>query len=94
MRENAQPLVLRYVKGNIAIAHNGNLCKQGRIGTRTKRYRCYLQTTTDTEMIAYTIAKERLNSKSVEEAVEKTINHLCRCVFTYRYESAKTYCRS
>lgn len=27
-------------------------------------------------MIAYTIAKERLNSKSVEEAVEKTINHL------------------
>lgn len=34
------------------------------------------QTTTDTEMIAYTIAKERLNSKSVEEAVEKTINHL------------------
>ena len=25
MRENAQPLVLRYIKGNIAIAHNGNL---------------------------------------------------------------------
>ena len=25
LRENAQPLVLRYVKGNIALAHNGNL---------------------------------------------------------------------
>ncbi len=45
-------------------------------------------------MIAYTIAKERLNSKSVEEAVEKDYKSPCRCVFTYRYESAKTYCRS
>ena len=24
-RENAQPLVLRYIKGSLAIAHNGNL---------------------------------------------------------------------
>lgn len=76
MRENAQPLVLRYVKGNIAIAHNGNLVNKDELAQELSVTGAIFQTTTDTEMIAYTIAKERLNSKSVEEAVEKTINHL------------------
>ena len=76
MRENAQPLVLRYVKGNIAIAHNGNLVNKDELAQELSDTGAIFQTTTDTEMIAYTIAKERLNSKSVEEAVEKTINHL------------------
>ena len=78
MRENAQPLVLRYVKGNIAIAHNGNLVNKDELAQELSVTGAIFQTTTDTEMIAYTIAKERLNSKSVEEAVEKTINHLVR----------------
>lgn len=76
MRENAQPLVLRYIKGNIAIAHNGNLVNKDELAQELSVTGAIFQTTTDTEMIAYTIAKERLNSKSVEEAVEKTINHL------------------
>ena len=76
MRENAQPLVLRYVKGNIAIAHNGNLVNKDELAQELSVTGAIFQTTTDTEMIAYTIAKERLNSKSIEEAVEKTINHL------------------
>ena len=76
MRENAQPLVLRYVKGNIAIAHNGNLVNKDELAQELSVTGAIFQTTTDTEMIAYTIAKDRLNSKSVEEAVEKTINHL------------------
>lgn len=76
MRENAQPLVLRYIKGNIAIAHNGNLVNKDELADELSVGGAIFQTTTDTEMIAYTIAKERLNSSSVEEAIDKTIDHL------------------
>ncbi len=76
MRENAQPLVLRYIKGNIAIAHNGNLVNKDELIDELSVSGAIFQTTTDTEMIAYTIAKERLNSASVEEAVDKTVDHL------------------
>ena len=58
------------------IAHNGNLVNKDELAQELSVTGAIFQTTTDTEMIAYTIAKERLNSKSVEEAVEKTINHL------------------
>ena len=76
MRENAQPLVLRYSKGNIAIAHNGNLVNKGALMDELSVTGAIFQTTTDTEMIAYTIAKERLNCGSIEAAVERTIPHL------------------
>lgn len=76
LRENAQPLVLRYIKGSIAIAHNGNLVNKEELAKDLSITGAIFQTTTDTEMIAYTIAKERLRSASVEEAVEKAVNHL------------------
>lgn len=76
LRENAQPLVLRYVKGNIAIAHNGNLINKPELEEYLSRNGAIFQTTSDTEMIAYTIARHRLKCGSVEEAVEKTVRHL------------------
>lgn len=76
LRENAQPLVLRYVKGNIAIAHNGNLINKPELEKYLSRNGAIFQTTSDTEMIAYTIARHRLKCGSVEEAVEKTVRHL------------------
>lgn len=76
MRENAQPLVLRYIKGNIALAHNGNLVNKEALADELSVTGAIFQTTTDTEMIAYTIAKERLKSGSVEVAVERTMEQL------------------
>ncbi len=76
LRENAQPLVLRYIKGNIALAHNGNLVNKDALSEELSATGAIFQTTTDTEMIAYTIAKERIHSGSIEEAVEKTIPRL------------------
>lgn len=75
-RENAQPLVLRYVKGNIAIAHNGNLVNKDKLGEELSVAGAIFQTTTDTEMIAYTIARERLRTGSIEDAVNNAINYL------------------
>lgn len=68
-RENAQPLVLNYVKGTLALAHNGNLINANELRRDLEYTGAIFQTTIDSEVIAYHIARERLNSKTVEEAV-------------------------
>ncbi|MDD2971801.1 MAG: amidophosphoribosyltransferase [Lachnospiraceae bacterium] len=68
-RENAQPLVLNYVKGTLGLAHNGNLINAPELRHELEYTGAIFQTTIDSEVIAYHIARERLNSKTVEEAV-------------------------
>ncbi|MGN1097871.1 MAG: amidophosphoribosyltransferase [Clostridia bacterium] len=75
-RENSQPLVTKYVKGTLAIAHNGNLTNGGELREEFENRGLIFQTTIDSEAIAYVIARERLNSKSVEEAVIKSIPYI------------------
>ena len=67
--ENAQPLVMRYVKGTLAVAHNGNLTNAVEIRRELERTGAIFQTTIDSEVICYVIARERLKCHSVEEAV-------------------------
>ena len=69
--ENAQPLVLNYVKGMLAIAHNGNLVNADELRNRLAKTGAISQTTTDSEAIAYQIARARVSSHSIEEAVKK-----------------------
>lgn len=69
VRENAQPLVMRYIKGTLAIAHNGNLTNAYELRQLLAHQGCIFQTTIDTEVIAYMIARERVNSHSIEDAV-------------------------
>lgn len=76
LRENAQPLVLRYIKGNLAIAHNGNLINKPELEEELSQDGAIFQTTSDTEMIAYTIARHRKKAGSIEGAVRDTIEHL------------------
>ena len=68
-RENAQPLTIKYVKGTLAVVHNGNLLEVDRL-RRDFEYRgAIFHTSSDSELIAYAIAQERLRCGSVEEAV-------------------------
>ena len=67
--ENTQPLVLNYIKGTLALAHNGNLINADKLRDEFSRTGAIFQTTTDTEVIAYAIARERVDSHSIEEAV-------------------------
>ena len=69
IRENAQPLVLNYVKGTLGLAHNGNLINAAELRRELEYTGAIFQTTIDTEVIAYHIARERLHTKTVEEAV-------------------------
>lgn len=75
-RENAQPLVLNYVKGTLGLAHNGNLINTPELRQELAYTGAIFQTTIDSEIIAYYIAKERLNSKTVEEAVGRAMNKI------------------
>lgn len=70
-RENAQPLVLNYVKGTLVLAHNGNLINANELRQELEYTGAIFQTTIDSEVIAYHIARERLTSKTVEEAVKR-----------------------
>ena len=70
--ENAQPLVLSYIKGTLALAHNGNLVNAPELKWELVQNGAVFHTTTDSELIAFHIARERVHTKSVEEAVRKT----------------------
>ena len=73
---NTQPLVLNYVKGTLALAHNGNLVNTPQLRRELEYTGAIFQTTIDSEVIAYHIARERLNSKSVEEAVSRAMKKI------------------
>jgi amidophosphoribosyltransferase len=73
---NTQPLVLNYIKGTLALAHNGNLVNTPELRKELEYTGAIFQTTIDTEVIAYHIARERLNSATVEEAVRRAMKKL------------------
>ncbi len=75
-RENAQPLVLNYVKGTLGLAHNGNLINTPQLRDELAYTGAIFQTTIDSEIIAYYIARERLNTGTVEEAVGRTMDRI------------------
>ena len=66
--ENAQPLVLNYVKGTLGLAHNGNLINAIELREELEKTGAIFQTTIDSEVIAYHIARERVNTSSIEKA--------------------------
>lgn len=74
--QNTQPLVLNYAKGTLALAHNGNLINTPELKRELEYTGAIFQTTVDTEIIAYHIARERLHSKTIEESVSKTMKKL------------------
>ncbi len=75
-RYNIQPLVLNYLKGTLMLAHNGNLINAPKLRKELARTGAIFQTTIDTEVIAYLIARERLNTGSVEQAVIEAMKRL------------------
>lgn len=73
---NAQPLVLNYIKGTLALAHNGNLTNTEELRRELAHTGAIFQTTTDSEVIAYCIARERVRTRTVEEAIRRTAGRI------------------
>ncbi|WP_209343669.1 amidophosphoribosyltransferase [Flavonifractor sp. AGMB03687] len=73
-RTNAQPMVINHVKGSMALAHNGNLTNAAELREKLELSGAIFHTTSDTEVIAYTITGARLKAPSIEEAVSAAMD--------------------
>lgn len=74
--ENAQPLILNYLKGTLALVHNGNIKNAAELRDSLQKEGAIFRGTTDSEVIAYLIAKERTKCGTIEEAVTKVAGFL------------------
>ncbi len=74
--DNAQPLVMNYIKGTLALAHNGNLVNTDELRSELARTGAIFRTTTDSEIIAYEIARARVGAHTVEEAISQTASKI------------------
>ena len=70
--KNVQPIVVNYRKGNLAIAHNGNLTNSHGLRDVLTENGTLFQTTTDTEIILHLIARSQ--KETVIEQVYEALN--------------------
>ncbi|MDH5680141.1 MAG: amidophosphoribosyltransferase [Spirochaetota bacterium] len=71
--ENAQPAVVQYKKGMLAVAHNGNLVNAKQLKKELEDQGSIFQTTVDSEVIIHLIARSKKESfrEAVVEALQK-----------------------
>ncbi len=75
-RANCQPIEVHHIKGNMAVAHNGNLTNAAELRAELELKGSIFHTTSDTEIIAYTVTRERLTHPSIEEAISAAMDEL------------------
>ena len=75
-RENAQPIVINYKNGQMALAHNGNLVNAMELRQSLEENGAIFQTTNDSEVILNLISRYIIASKNIEEALPKVMKDL------------------
>lgn len=75
-RSEAQPLVVRHVKGSMALGFNGALLNGAELRKKYELEGAIFHTGTDAEVIAYSITRYRLHCSSIEEAVSCAMDEL------------------
>lgn len=73
---NAQPLHIKHIKGPLVIAHNGNITNAVELRQKFEENGAIFYGTSDSEIIAYLIAANRLKYDSIEEAVKQSVKIL------------------
>lgn len=72
--KNAQPLLIDYAKGSLAIAHNGNLVNSLTLRQQLEASGSIFQTTTDSEIIIHLMARAR--SRSLQESLVSALKRI------------------
>ncbi len=72
--ENAQPLLISYRYGNMAVVHNGNLVNAKELRERLEEEGSIFQTTTDSELVTHLIA--RFGYKNLESSLKGVLPYL------------------
>ena len=75
-RKNCQPIEVNHQKGKMALAHNGNLSNAAELRDRLELDGAIFHSTSDSEIIAYIITKERLKTPSMEDALSAAMHTL------------------
>lgn len=73
-RSDAQPLVVRHVKGSMAIAQNGNITNAAQLRRDLEMDGAIFYANNDTEVISHVITRARLKSPSIEAAIEQSMS--------------------
>ncbi|AGC67827.1 amidophosphoribosyltransferase PurF [Thermoclostridium stercorarium subsp. stercorarium DSM 8532] len=68
-RANAQPLVVKHLKGTLSTVHNGNIVNAFQLRHALEMDGAIFHTTSDTEVISYVITNERIKKPEIEDAV-------------------------
>jgi len=75
-RSNAQPLVVRHIKGPMAIAHNGSVTNAALLREKLQTEGTVFHTTNDTEIIINIITKKRIHTDTIENAIDQAMNEI------------------
>ncbi len=75
-RENAQPFMSKHTRGQISISYNGSLVNAAALRSRLEENGAMFQTLSDTEILGYIIAHERLRTESTERAILNAMDKL------------------
>ncbi|MBR6477049.1 MAG: amidophosphoribosyltransferase, partial [Lachnospiraceae bacterium] len=75
-RNNCQPIEVNHQKGKMALAHNGNLSNAYELRDQLELSGAIFHSTSDTEIIAYIVTRERLKTSSIEMAVLESMKYL------------------
>jgi amidophosphoribosyltransferase len=71
---NAQPLLVRYSEGDLALAHNGNLTNAQELRSRLVREGALFQSTIDSEVIVHLVARSR--REEVDAQIDDALSQL------------------
>lgn len=71
---NSQPLLAEYSRGQVAVAHNGNLINAGLLRDEYEAYGSIFKSTSDTEIIVHLLAKPTHQSKP--DTLAHVLDHL------------------
>ncbi|MBQ9155356.1 MAG: amidophosphoribosyltransferase [Eubacterium sp.] len=67
--KNAQPIAMNYIKGSLALVHNGNIMNASAL-KEEQMYRGQAHySSSDSEVLAYEIISQRIHTDSIEQAV-------------------------
>jgi amidophosphoribosyltransferase len=72
--DNAQPILVRYHKGDLAVVHNGNITNAQMLRDELEQEGALFQTTVDTETIVHLIARSR--QPSIDDQIREALSRL------------------
>jgi amidophosphoribosyltransferase len=71
---NAQPILVRYHKGDLALVHNGNITNARVVRSQLEQEGALFQTTVDSEIIVHLIARSR--EESIDDQIRDALAQL------------------